>query len=150
MPASEPRAHHFVPEFYLGGFSDTGDRDGRLVAIGLGQQSGREWSGTPKELGHQRDFYRDDSSDDDPMWFEREVLGEGVDGPTSVLLQRIREHPQLPQRDSEDWDLLMSFIAIMYARGPAVREMVSRPLIHTARIIMEMVTQNRETYEHHV
>ena len=54
--ASEPRKHHYVPAFYLAGFTEEGSQDGRLRAIA--KSDGRIFGGTPRTLAHQRDLYR--------------------------------------------------------------------------------------------
>jgi len=144
--ASEPRAHHFVPQFYLAGFTDTGTREGRLTVFGLGRQRAREWSVTPKELGHERDFYRDDSSDDDPTWFERDLLG-AHETAVGALLRRLTENPVLPPIDSEDGQLLMTFVALMFARVPVLLENIGKPLTDIGQTILEMMTLDRERFE---
>ena len=54
--STEPRRHHYLPQFYLSGFTTTGELDGQLRLIGL--KDGKRWGGTPNTVGHQRDFYR--------------------------------------------------------------------------------------------
>ena len=50
-----PRKHHYVPRFYLGGFTDTGEQDGRLTV--LDKESGRQWHSSPGDAGCEKDFY---------------------------------------------------------------------------------------------
>jgi hypothetical protein len=53
-----PRRHHFIPQFYLAGFTDSGQRDGSLWI--LNREDGLRWQGTPASVAHERDFYRVD------------------------------------------------------------------------------------------
>ena len=50
------RSHHYVPAFYLAGFTDTGTRDGFLWVSD--RETERTWRSKPDEAGCERDFYR--------------------------------------------------------------------------------------------
>jgi hypothetical protein len=66
---SEPRAHHFVPQFWLAGFTETGQKDGRLWITDL--KKGKQWKSTPRKAGHRRDFYRFSDPQLDPVAAEK-------------------------------------------------------------------------------
>jgi hypothetical protein len=44
--ANQSRKHHYVPEFYLAGFTESGTDDGRLHV--LDKEQLRQWPSTPK------------------------------------------------------------------------------------------------------
>ena len=146
MTASQPRAHHFVPEFYLAGFTGSGQRDGRLAVLGLGELAGREWWASPNSLGHERDFYRDDSDMEDPTWFERDLLG-GLEGESAGVLKDIAATCVLPDRGTRAWQVLMNFVAVMYARGPGLRDLMSRPILDIAQMIMQSMVADRGAFD---
>lgn len=50
------RAHHFTPQCWLAGFTDTGRKDGRLFVTDLKRQ--KQWPTTPPNAGRRRDFYQ--------------------------------------------------------------------------------------------
>ena len=52
---STPRKHHYVPQTYLAGFTDSGENDGRLYV--LDKDDGRQWPSNPGDTGCERDFY---------------------------------------------------------------------------------------------
>ena len=52
----EPRAHHFAPQCWLAGFTDTGEKDGRLWVTDLKRR--KQWPSNPRNAAHRRDFYR--------------------------------------------------------------------------------------------
>jgi hypothetical protein len=67
---NETRAHHYVPQCWLAGFIDTGEKDGTLWVTDLKRK--RQWSCKPSGVGHRRDFYRvDDPSVSDPLAIEK-------------------------------------------------------------------------------
>ncbi len=51
-----PRKHHYVPQFYLQGFTVDGKGDGQLWV--LDQKTGRQWQSTAKSSARQTDLYR--------------------------------------------------------------------------------------------
>jgi hypothetical protein len=50
------RKHHYVPQFYLKGFTPTG-ADGEALWV-LDQHSGKQWQSTPPGIAFERDLYR--------------------------------------------------------------------------------------------
>ena len=120
IKGSEPRAHHFTPQCWLGGFTDTGRKDGRLTVTDLKRQ--KQWTTTPPNAGHRRDFYRVADPKLDPVWFERTFSEvETIIGP---VLRDLYEKPQEP--GVEAMDALMYFAALQYIRVPAFRPVLLR------------------------
>ncbi len=78
----EPRAHHYVPQCWLAGFTDSGQKDGRLWVTDFNRK--RQWPTTPPKAGHQRDFYRVSSPEQDPVVVE-ELYSKIEDGIAPVL-----------------------------------------------------------------
>ena len=65
----EARAHHYVPQCWLLGFTETGEKDGMLYVTDLKRK--KQWRCKPSEVGHRRDFNRvDDPSVSDPNAIE--------------------------------------------------------------------------------
>ena len=58
------RNHHFVPQGYLAGFTDTGTREGRLYVLDL--QTQKAFATRPRNVAAQRDFNRIDVEDQRP------------------------------------------------------------------------------------
>ncbi|MCU1264639.1 MAG: hypothetical protein JWM21_957 [Acidobacteria bacterium] len=50
------RAHHYIPQFYLAGFTSSGSKNGTLYVHDLEQL--KSWPSNPAAAGHQKDFYR--------------------------------------------------------------------------------------------
>ena len=44
--AGQPRKHHYVPQFYLAGFTENDSKDGQLFVLDKEQR--KTWAKTPK------------------------------------------------------------------------------------------------------
>jgi hypothetical protein len=56
---NEARAHHFVPQCWLAGFTDTGEKDGVLFVTDIKRK--KKWHCKPSETGHRCDLNRIDN-----------------------------------------------------------------------------------------
>ena len=64
--SKEPRAHHFVPQCWLAGFTDSGQKDGMLYGFDLKRK--KQWRCKPSAVGQRHDFYRvEDPALSDPL-----------------------------------------------------------------------------------
>jgi hypothetical protein len=118
--ASEPRAHHFLPQCWLAGFTDTGLKDGRLFVTDL--KGRKQWPTSPPNAGHRRDFYRVSEANLDPVAFERAF--SKIEDVIAPILRDLYGEPREP--DVEELDVLLSFAAIQYIRVPAFRPTLLR------------------------
>src|SRR5712671_5743609 len=112
----EPRAHHYVPQFWLARFTESGDKEGRLWVTDFKRH--KQWSSTPANTGHRRDFYR--ISDDfrvDPVIVEKFYSRiEDLIAPVLKTLDEERCGPIKPELEA-----LCVFMALQWARVPAFR-----------------------------
>jgi hypothetical protein len=115
----EPRRHHFVPQCWLAGFTDSGEKDGELWVTDLARK--RQWKSSPGNAGHIRDFYRlSDDNELDPVIIERAFSKiEGVVAPVIRALDREQRAPT-----GEEFGTLLPFIALQWARVPQFRPLV--------------------------
>jgi hypothetical protein len=109
----EPRAHHYVPQCWLAGFTETGEKDGQLWVTDLYRK--KQWPSSPANTGHRRDFYRTSAPELDPVQFEK--LLSRVEDSVAPLLKVL--HETTPTRD--ELELLLLFIAMQWVRVPAFR-----------------------------
>lgn len=120
--ANRARKHHYVPSFYLAGFTVSGSDEDRLHVFDQGQIKG--WPSTPKNAGRARDFYAIEMGPDvDPSSFESEVLAR-VEGEASRVVRATVETQHLPE--GRDFDVLLNFVALMAARTPRTRRLVGQ------------------------
>jgi hypothetical protein len=117
----EPRAHHFVPRCWLIGFTDTGDKDGRLWVTDFKRQ--KQWTSAPENAGHRRDFYRvSDPAIPDPVAFEK--VFSRIEDAIAPLFKALDREPRGPYRD--EWQSLFTYIAVQWMRVPAFRPTLLR------------------------
>ena len=115
---SVPRAHHFVPQCWLAGFTETGQKTGRLWVTDLKKR--KQWPSNPRNTGHRRDFYRIAGAQLDPVAFEK--VFSKIEGVVAPILKRLYEKPRTPLDD--ELDGLLLFAAFQYVRVPAFRPVV--------------------------
>jgi hypothetical protein len=117
---SEARAHHFAPQCWLAGFTDTGEKTGTLWVTDLKKK--KQWKSNPQNAGHRRDFYRASDLGLDPLTFEKQF--SKIESLIAPLLKELYLKPRVPDR-GELLDLLF-FAAIQYVRVPAFRPNILR------------------------
>lgn len=123
----QARAHHFLPAFYLAGFTLSGTHDGRLWA--LDRERGKAWPTTPLKVGHRRDFYRIDLAG-----IERDAVEsrlERIESRTAPVLRKICSTRLLPS--GEDYRTLLSFVALQAVRVPHFRRFLEEKMTCLAR-----------------
>src|ERR1700690_209802 len=101
-----PRAHHFVPQCWLAGFTETGQKDGRLWVTDLTRQ--KQWPSSPSNAGHRRDFYRVSEPQPDPVIVEK-ILSK-IENVIAPLLKTLDDEQRAPRED--ELETLSDFIAI--------------------------------------
>ena len=129
---NQPRKHHYIPQFYLRGFTKTNSNDGKLYVFDKSRV--RSWDSSPKNAAHQNDFYAIDVNDtDDKMFVEKEL--SNLEGKWSSVLKWVIENESVPA--DELFDELMMFVAFMYSRTPKIRnktndftDKILRPINH--------------------
>lgn len=138
--ASVARSHHYVPEFYLSGFTATGSSTEFLFVHDL--QTGRVWRQRPREVACERDFYRVDLEQGAADAVEQ-ALAE-FESSAAQAIVRIRTAWQLPE--GGDFELLMNFVALQTTRVPQFRRMFERNKAHLARSRVKFAVSNPDVY----
>lgn len=115
--AKPARRHHYIPQLYFSGFTESGEKNGLLYAHDLHQL--KTWQAKPSNVAFVKDFYRIDAPGIDPD--EVEKLFWEVEGEAARVLKKIIELNKLPGRP-KDYNILMHFMAQLVVRRPSVRE----------------------------
>ena len=132
--AERPRKHHYIPNFYLAGFTASGSGQDRLYVFD--QEQIRPWPSTPKNSGYQRDFYAVDlGSGVDPASFESDVLAR-LEAEFSRVVRMSVAEQTLPT--GGDFDVLLNFVAVMATRTPRIRRLVG----HVTDLVVKSVVQS--------
>ena len=129
----EARAHHYVPQCWLAGFTDTGENDGMLYVTDLKRKT--QWRCRPSQAGHRRDFYRvEDETVADPLAIEKIFSRiETNVAPVFRALMRERRGP----KDEFELGTLLEYMAIQWIRVPTFRALVGRTVYsHFSRDVL--------------
>src|SRR6266849_6470008 len=105
------RRHHFIPQLYLAGFTDSGEKTGLLYAHDLREL--KSWRAKPSNVAFERDFYRIDAPGIAADEIEK-VFWE-LEGEAARVFKKIIELGRLPAR-RKDYGILMHFMAQVYVR----------------------------------
>ncbi len=132
--ANPARKHHYIPQLYLGGFTDSGEKNGLLYAHDL--QEVKTWQGKPANVAFENDFYKIDVPGIAPDEIEK-IFWE-LEGEAARVLKKIIQLKMLPGRP-KDYGILMHFMAQVYVRRPSVRENLRRQNEQVLRMYTQMV-----------
>jgi hypothetical protein len=139
---NDPTKHHYTPVFYLRGFTADGSPDTKLFVHDV--TTGKRFHQIPKNTGFQNQMYRVDADGiEDPNILER-AFNE-VEGPFGVVLAAIRANRVVP--GETDFNVLLNFVALQFARVPAFKEMVNRTGDQISRLILKQAVVSKERFE---
>jgi Protein of unknown function (DUF4238) len=139
--SGEPRAHHFVPQCWLAGFTQNGRKDGQLFVTDLKRQ--KQWSTTPPNVGHRRDFYRVSNEQMEPVAFEK--VFSRIEDFIAPTLRTLFECPQVPT--PEQLGKLLYFAATQYVRVPAFRPTLLKISDTIHRSFIAKALKSKESWE---
>jgi len=105
---------------YLANFAEPEDRYGKIIVNDT--KTGSERQSKPHNEGLERDFYRvvPDDANSDPNILEEE-FGR-IESKTTPILKKVISEKRIPESD-EDYSYLISFIGLLAARVPSVRNL---------------------------
>lgn len=127
------RRHHVIPQLYLAGFTDSGEKDGLLYAHDLREL--KTWRAKPANIAFVKDFYKIDVPGIDTDEIER-VFCE-LEGAAARVLKKIIRTSKLPWR-RKHYNVLMHFMAQLVVRRPSVRESVTKSIDQVLRMVAGM------------
>ena len=136
----EPRRHHYVPRCWLRGFTEDGERDGRLWVTDFSRRA--QWPSSPANAGHIRDFYR--LGDDAPDPVAVETFFGTLETNAAPILRSIDAERRPPSND--ELDVLLEFMAYQFVRLPAFRPFVLQLQDRIVRGELERLLQTPETW----
>ncbi len=136
------RNHHYVPQFYLRGFSDPELQNEQLHVIDKGDR--RHFVTTPRNIASQRDFNRINIQDYPVDEIEKQLAQ--IEGRAAMVLRSIAENATLPEEDT-DMHYLINFVAILAANNPQIRNRLIDRDRETSRQIIQSLVASRAVYE---
>ncbi|MGD0579357.1 MAG: DUF4238 domain-containing protein [Bryobacteraceae bacterium] len=137
---AEPRRHHFVPQCWLAGFTESGTNEGRLWVTDLSRQ--KQWATTPEHAGHIRDFYRLSEPTPDPVAVEK--FFSELESQVAPILKSIDRERRPPNDD--ELDELLHFMAYQWVRVPRFRPYALEIVGRLTRQKLAEELQSRDTW----
>ena len=136
------RRHHYVPQFYLKGFSDPNLQNERIHVID--KEERRPFVTTPPNIAVQGDFNRINIPGHSMDEIERQLAQ--IEDRVATVLRSIAENATLPEEEA-DMDYLIVFVAILAANNPQIRERLTNRDREISRQMMQSLVTSREVYE---
>ena len=116
---SMPRRHHYLPHFYLAGFTPQGNKDDMLHVLDM--ETGKTWKSKPGGVAHQIDYYRLDDGAPDPFALEKNLAD--FEGQAAEALRGIVADRSIGAFERRE--VLVNFVALMALRVPSQRNMLA-------------------------
>ena len=138
MKKKTARAHHYIPEFYLAGFTDTGGKEGYLEVID--QETGKQWRTKPKNVANHRDFYRINLEEADQNLIEYEL--SKIESLAAPVIKKIITKYTLP--NNYDYIVLMNFIALLLTRIPSFRNNINDFISDISKRRLKLITHSKK------
>lgn len=132
------RRHHYVSQFYLRGFTDTGNEDGLLWVHSHDKAEPRR--DIPANVCFRTDYQRIDIPGIPPDIFDK-TLGGTVEANASKVLNSIIRRQALPAT-SGGLLKLMRFVALLSVQNPSVREGFGGGDSRMAEMRLRLVAEN--------
>jgi hypothetical protein len=140
---NHPRKSHYLPKFYLAGFTRSGEIGDDLYV--LDQVTGQEWPSSPAKAATQRDFYAVDLGPTEDPFVVEKCLGM-LEGEFSRVVRGIVEHKQLPTT-ADDFDWFLNFVASMVVRIPRTRRIVTAAVDRVTKDEFRNLFASRDDWE---
>lgn len=137
------RSHHYVPQFYLAGFTIDGSIRSKLTVIDKTAQ--KRFETIPRNVGAERDFNRIDIPGQ-PIDAVEKALAE-FDNQVAGVLKKIANEEVLPNTETEDFSVIMLFIALLGIRNPKLRSNMNSTHEQIGKMMGQQVVATRERWD---
>jgi hypothetical protein len=141
MTLSTPRRHHYLPQFYLAGFTPSGQKDDFLHV--LDKETGKTWKSRPAGVAHQSDYYRLDEGAPDPFAFEKGL--SQFEGEAAATLKAVLSQQCIPDFDHRV--TLMNLIALSAIRVPSQRNILADAQRRLFQLTTQLMVSTPEAWE---
>ena len=135
------RKHHYIPQFYLRGFSDPTLQNEQLHVIDKVKK--RYFVNIPRNVGFQTDFNRVNVPGK-PIDAAEKLFAE-IEGEVARVLKGIEEDSTLLQKT--DMEVLIYFVALLYMHNPQIRNNLANIETTVFKQFMKGLFFNPERYE---
>ncbi len=134
------RHHHYLPQFYLKGFTKDKAKKSKLSVIDVKEK--KSFETIPRNVGGIRDFNRVDIEGIDPSVVES-ALSQFEDQ-AATALKKLNENYDF---SGETQDLILNLIALIAARSPERREYKQQFEAQIIEHVMGAIHDSKESWE---
>lgn len=135
------RRHHYVPKFYLAGFTPSATPEDYLWIFD--KKTRKSWKSKPQNVAFERDFFRADLPGFSPNIFENAL--SDFENKASGILKDLIKTASMPA--GESFIILMNLIALMATRIPGFRDAISEPLSEMGKFVLKMLVSSPDKYK---
>jgi Protein of unknown function (DUF4238) len=136
--AAAPRKQHYVPQFYLRGFTN---QNGQLFVVDATTRN-HFWT-SPQNVAAKRDFNRVDADGVKPDVVERALAK--FESEIAPGIERVRKEAAF--MDNADRNAVVNLICALALRNPRKRENIDRFMSDTLQLMAEMALATKERWE---
>jgi hypothetical protein len=141
---STARRHHYLPQVYLAGFTDTGTKDGQFHVCDI--YSGNRFRTSPKNVAAERDFNRVDVEGKPPDVVEKALSPfEEQAGQAIRNVNRMQTFP-----NDEDFNWIINLLCLIAVRNPQLRKSFNRSRELEIRVIEDLLVSDEKIWAHHL
>lgn len=133
--------HHFIPQFYLRGFSEAADKRKAQVFV-FDQSTKKSFRTLVRNIGARRNFFRIDVEGFDPNHVE-DGMAE-IEGEIAARLTEMIETKSFPS--NEHFTSMMMLMANVAVRNPRFRSMTEDFHIKIATKMMALTLQDKDRF----
>lgn len=138
--ATTPRRHHYLPQFYLAGFTASGSRDDFLYVID--QTGPKQWKAKVDQVAVEKDLYAMEGAED-PAGMEK-AFSE-IESSYARVLAQVLETQDLP--NDQGLTDLIEFVGMMVTRVPSEMAKIHDFIDHIGRTFLHEIVRSRDQWE---
>lgn len=141
---SVARRHHFLPQGYLAGFTDTGRRDGSLHVLDI--KTRRSFSTSPLNVAVEKDFKRIEIQGRAPDAVETALAP--IEDQAIQAIRRVIDREEFP--NDGDFNLILNLLSLAIAQNPKSRRALNQTRTREADRRLSNLISSQAVWEHYV
>lgn len=135
------RRHHFLPQGYLAGFTDSGRKDGLLNVLDI--KAHTSFRTTPLNVAVEKDFKRIDIEGRQPDAVESAL--SAVEGRAIEAIRSVIETKRFPS--DSDFNLLLNLLSLVIAQNPKSRRALNSSRTRDVDAKLRGLVSSQQTWE---
>ena len=138
------RRHHYLPQVYLGAFTETGLKDGQFNVLDV--ESGRSFRTSPINVAVERDFNRVDIEGHSPDAIEQALASFEAQAVTAI--RKVIETEEFPNDD--EWNWILNLLGLIAVRNPQLRKSFNHSHEQVIHCIGDLLVSDKTIWDRHV